>query len=311
MSGESKRRENDCNNSTRVTAPGITASTPITKQGEFVMLGFRLTAAVIAVWVVALSAKGIQANALRYYEPFDYPDGATLQTENGGQGFTTQWTGDANNAVVAPGMTYTDSKGNSLPTSGNRVIEYKFFALSNRNLSGLGASGTSTWFSFIMQSYIASDFGTVQFRNTNGPGQTIYYIGRVNGSTKYTIVMRDIDATQYRADTTNSIGVDQKVFFTGRIDSGTTTDNVHIWLNPDLYNGTPSDSAANLVLANVPHVALNNLVLQNGTDTQGNTSIDEIRIGLDYNSVVPEPVALGLLPLCALFLARPRRRAVA
>ena len=249
------------------------------------------------------------ANAnLLYYEPFNYTDGSTLAAQNGGQGFASAWSGDTNNTNRASGMTYTDSKGKPLISSGNRVVEDQFFALSNRNLSGLGSSGTSTWFSLIMQSYIASDFGTLQFRNSNGPSQTIYYIGRFNGSTRYTIVMRDIDGTQYPANTTNSIGVDQKVFFTGRIDSGTTTDSVHIWLNPDLYNGAPSDASATLVLTNVPHVALNNLVLQNGANTQGATSIDEIRIGTDYNSVVPEPATIALIPLAVLLLSRRKRR---
>ncbi len=271
------------------------------------MPAFRCVALVVAV-CAAFSAKGIQANGLLYYEPFNYTPGSSLNGQNGGQGFTRAWSGDNYNTIASPGMTYTDADSKPLTTSGNRMVENQYYAFTDRSLTGLGDSGTSTWFSFIIQSYVGFDMGTVQFRDSLGAAENIYYMGRVNGSTKYRLVMRDVNAAQYVADNSNSVSVTQQVLFTGRIDSG-TTDNVHIWIDPALYDGTPSDASANLVLTNVPHVPLNWLVLQNGNDTSGTTSIDEIRIGINYNSVVPEPAMLGLLPACAILLRRRRRLA--
>src|SRR3990172_734791 len=101
-------------------------------------------AAVFAILVTFSTATSVQASLLAY-EGFDYTAGQSLfgQSATSGYGFSTAWIGQSgavmNNSIVLPGsFTYTDSFGNSIASSGNRVL-----ATGNGTATGDNTGGTT------------------------------------------------------------------------------------------------------------------------------------------------------------------------
>ena len=125
--------------------------------------GFSIAAAAVAA-VIAMGLHAPVAHAsLLVYEPFNYTAGSTLDNQGNSNdvgfqsGSTWQYGGGTSgtNTIVSPGLTYTDSNGNTLAGSGNAVYlpnnNGNAEETEYRNLSTIyGASG-QTWISFLGQ----------------------------------------------------------------------------------------------------------------------------------------------------------------
>lgn len=134
----------------------------------------------------ALSTRAL----LLAYEGFDYPEGETFIGKAGGYGFASEWRGtDAMkpNSVVLPGsFTYTDSFGNSIPTTGNRARVTGNGTVSGDDLPGGTTSTSNPWRKLDFQrgfdatptttwaSVIAHRTG-LPYAYTNSAGNVAYY----------------------------------------------------------------------------------------------------------------------------------------
>jgi hypothetical protein len=266
-----------------------------------------VTAIVVANVLVAFTTHAL-ADAPLFYEPFDYPDNSNLGGQNGGTGFSDPWGQGNTNIVKAPGMTWSDGVHPALPVAGNHALLTDSFALNNRTIAR-GVPGTSTWFSFIMQSSVGTGDSTFRFQDSLS--ERVFYFGRFSGSQSYRMALREVFYEGVSQGTT-FVPISEKHFFVGRIDSGADADNFRVWVDPQLDGLTPTDASANYALLDQPHMDLQYVGLQASNivyNGHNGTDVDEIRIGESYQSVtVPEPVGCGAIAALGLFLMRRPRR---
>lgn len=267
------------------------------------------------------------------YEGFDYPAGANLVGQTGGFGFSTAWGSSAGiQRIDHPGLSYPGliTSGGHLYLEGTSAGN----ALLFRDLTvGHGTEGTTVWISFMHQR-------TGPVGGDAGPGGNPSYLRPINlalfegGSERLalgegtrsvgTASAPDTDvwglvvsgnvniaATTW---TTASLAVESLALV--RIDYGPgDVDTAYMWINPSL--GAEPDIASAMAAAN-GNFAFNRIrpFAGNPSAAAGNLggqgTMDEIRIGTTWASVVPEPstMALFTLGLGSLLLARARRRQV-
>lgn len=280
----------------------------------------RITCASAAALVLCFGAS-VRADLIAY-EGFNYAAGSTLAGQTGGTGWAGGYSSGVSNTVAAPGLTYTDANGTPLKVSGNTLTYYDpdlshHYDRDTRaiaNAASLSASGNSLWFSFIGQDYSSADEQTLRFDTANSvsPSYTALYIGKYNGSTHWAAALSQ-GGTATIDDgygTYPSPAISDKTFAVGRIDFGSTTDNIRIWFNPLLGGAAPSDAVANLNLFNVPHLALTNVTLQGGFSQNQAAYYDEIRLGTAFADVTPtpEPATLAFAGVGGLALLTRRRK---
>lgn len=108
-------------------------------------LHMKATIAAITTGILTLGAVATARAELLAYEGFDYAAGSSLfgQDPTSGFGWSSAWIGQSgavtNNSVIRAGsFTYTDSFGNSIVSSGNRVL-----ATGNGTATGDNTGGTT------------------------------------------------------------------------------------------------------------------------------------------------------------------------
>jgi hypothetical protein len=253
--------------------------------------------------------------ALIVYEPFDYAD-SDLRGENGGEGEwipNTEWhsgqgfgSGDSWQ-VGQPSLSYTDSGGRTLPTAGGaaRADDGGAGNMEFRNARSWDSAeynddGDVVWFSFLFNRssghtsgnhiWIIGDAGL-----PNGIG---LFINPTNIGARI-----QVDSTVHSAGH-KSFTVDEDHLVVGRISfSDSMEDEVRFWLDPEL-DAIPLDTAPN---SGAVSAALNqtnkNAFYMRQFNSPAVTTIDEIRIGTDFFSVVgvvPEPSSFLLVGIAAL-----------
>lgn len=97
-----------------------------------------------------------RANAeLLAYDGFDYTAGAGLKDLNGGSGWTSAWDEQNNlifsDVIQAGSLSYMDSMGNSLQTTGGKLLNTGAGGTSQGGRSLARRNSGSTWMSFIAQ----------------------------------------------------------------------------------------------------------------------------------------------------------------
>lgn len=258
--------------------------------------------------------------ALLAYDDFAYSAG-NVNGDNGGTGWSSAWVSSASSVyasvVTGTALAYT---GGSISVSGSgtalSIIGGGDGAL-NRSFVGTGA-GSEVFFSFLFQSVVGSGDEFFHFYLSNDADRfNSGGIGDFNsGAADSRFGARINDGT---TDTTVSSSISyvtgSTYFLVGRLSTDGSggaageIDRVELWVNPtSLSLGTASataDDAMGLTIADLD-VFSSRMVNFAGTDQ---VLIDELRIGTDIASVVPEPSAGMLVLLGGLFLLARRRKA--
>lgn len=265
--------------------------------------------------------------ALIVYEGFDYLDGITGTTVNtlvgdsaGGQGWTAPWTNGQENGsaangsvgVESPGLAYAalavTGQALSDPTSASRGARREFDA------TGLGADGTSVWFSALYQHTNAgSDFRVKFFADSSLILTGSNYATAANSGIGFNYsgtngLRIENQATQLGTGTVLANFTTH--FVVGRVDFQAGNDDVRLWVNPALDAGAPADLDAAQFQSTALQATLGQAVAVRWGGS-GTGLIDEIRLGTTFAEVtpVPEPAALAALSaLAAVGWALVRRR---
>lgn len=255
--------------------------------------------------------------AVLAYDGFDYTAG-DVDGENGGNGWGAAWNSTSSPSavnVVTGTLSYTggsisvNGSGSALSIMGGTDGQL------NRTFTS-ASSGNELYFSFLFQSVAGggNEFSQFYLSNTadrfNAGG-----IGDLStGSSVFGARANDgsADAT---SSSTIAFVAGTTYFLVGRLSTDGTTDapaniidRVELWVNPTSFTLGEADATANgstgLTLADFDTFSVRPVGFS-GTDE---VLIDELRIGTDFASVIPEPSALGLILLGSLGLLARRRR---
>lgn len=184
-------------------------------------------------------------------------------------------------ASPIPSLSYTDSLGNSILTSGNAAIRRFNFGRSWRALDipNLSANGTTTYFSFMVKLDDPTAQGRVEFgesTESNSAGLRI----RSDGAN----FIAGVNFVNTVLGPTNT----DTQLFVFKVDFG-STDEWSLWVNP---SDLTSEGAPTLIGSVVGPASLNltHLILhRDAGGTYGNGFIvDEIRVGSTWDAVAPD-----------------------
>ncbi|MEM1026925.1 MAG: PEP-CTERM sorting domain-containing protein [Planctomycetota bacterium] len=268
--------------------------------------------------VLSLGAFGMLAGttqaAVVAYEGFDYTVPNTVDSLNGGTGWTGAWS-DLNGGtghtfdIVSPGQTYTDGT-NDLVVSGNAMIEDEQNTGSAVNGSnyrrtfdntGLAGDGTDLWVSYVV--------------NIEGGGSHGFHLANsdANFGTQISRTSGDVWRLQVGGTGVNStINAGGQTLVLLKIDysNAANSDVVSVWFNPSDISTEPLTSSADLQLTG-QNIANNSQLRFFAGNFPTSVTYDEIRIATTFEDAVPIPepgtMALGAAGLA--MLARRRRTA--
>jgi hypothetical protein len=237
------------------------------------------------------------------YEGFNYTAGDIINGKTGGSGWTNAWGIDlgaspTNGAVALAGsLAYTDSKGNSLVTSGGKVLftGVAGTAQPTRDIAPRGADSTTTWISFL---------GARQGPVTNGAniyprGVSIAFftnaterfsIGNSSGAPSNTWGFISLGSLANLQPT--AIPFSQLSLLVVRIDHKPGNDDAYLWVNPAL-DVEPTIASASAKSTNAFDYGFNRVRPFAGANDAANSrpygelQADELRIGETFASVTP------------------------
>lgn len=265
----------------------------------------------LAVFVLSEVLAGQCFADLIASDGFDYAVGPL--SGNGGVGWNGGWTAADDLQVESPGLTYTDSSGVSLATSGNKVRpSFSADGESFRVMSSgsIGADGTSVWIAFLAEGPATSPDSTQNFRwggislfdGTNDSSEERLFLGKPADEDFFWGTLGPVIGDRIVSD----VPTTDPVLFVTQIEFGSGDETVRIWLNPDLDSTPlPGDAA---ITETVSNFQFDRVRIAGSNDF----AIDELRIGTTFSSVAPtpEPSSFALLGfgLCSLLGYGVRRR---
>lgn len=215
-------------------------------------------------------------------DPFNYAAGV-LDGNDGGTGWGGAWSGNNDNMVVNPGLTYP-----GVSCAGNAVQISQTIKETTRPLATtLGGNSGSLWIGFL-----AKGVG-------NLPSNTYAGISFYSDTAEKMFLGLPYRHSQWGLGITGSGNLDSgvvadanSVCYAARVDFDPIggTDSIHVWINPSL-NMVPSDSSAN-ISGTRSHFTFNTI------SVQGNVGFvyDELKIGSEFTDVIeiPEPATVYL-----------------
>ncbi len=289
--------------------------------------------------VVSTALTSKVSAALLAYEGFDYAVGSVVG-QNGGSGFANAWQPNGSGAgsihdVVTGSLSYTDSLGNQLVTSGNSLHlsgspTANNTAQPNRDFSFTRTTaGSSTWLSFLIErsGTVTNNVNTPQNPYPRGANVAFFNtgseqlaVGNSSGAllNEIALIPRGSGANVVPSGNPYS----ELSFVLVRIDhlgDATVNDNAYMWIDPNL-NVEPDIGTADAFSGGFDYVINRVRPFAGGYDT-GNggrpnavLDIDELRLGETFADVtpftpVPEPGSLSLIGLGAAALLLKKRRA--
>jgi hypothetical protein len=221
-------------------------------------------------------------------DDFNY---STFNGGSGGLGFSGNWSvsAPADSGTTAGSLTYS-SGGHALVTSGNHVWLWHQ-ATASRNVStSFGTDGTSRWFSFLHNASFNGGTnpnigGELDIGPSGGPQLKV---GAAWGSDWS--MRAPIGANEYFATSSTPVPTGTTTFIVVRVDYG-STDTVRMWVNPT-PGVQPSDAsaAATLTLPAGVTFSVGNTLTLNGGTYYTQAQFDELRYGLSYAAVAPDPL---------------------
>jgi hypothetical protein len=239
--------------------------------------------------------------ALLAYEGFDYGVGNALE---GAGGASAQWTAAwDNNGVVAGtttiqagSLTYTDTAGDTLPTTGHSILNTGVDGTNSqqgRNLvARRGTDDTSTWISFLGQRIGAKSPTFVRGANLTLIDTTATNAERLNIGENSNLA-QDMWMVRQPPGSANdkfsTVPFETLSLFVARIDHKAGNDDYFFWINP-LLKTVPLDSTAAGSSLGLTDLSFDRVRTFAGNPSGGNPHaewlIDEIRIGESYSDVV-------------------------
>jgi hypothetical protein len=247
-----------------------------------------------ALFVFMLMTRETVHAALLAYESFNYSAGQELSGLNGGTGFSDAWSTYTGSATIQAGSL----NGAELETSGGKV----FFNPTTANLNAFRTLQTP-----LNQT---SGVSYLSFLGDLQSGQRFLGISLYNGASELRLIGKGGSASVPNwaitgasiANTT--IPATTEALLVLRIDwNSASTETMRLWVYPStgtLPTTEPTVGTANATLS-VELTQITQLRIgagfTNGTDTEANGWIDEIRVGTTWNDVVPvpEPSSLAIL----------------
>ena len=212
-------------------------------------------------------------------ESFDYVSGSSQTGQAGGSGFSAAWgvSGTAAN-IPAGSLDYTDASGMALQTSGNRGFSSPLSRNHRPLAAARGADGTVTYASFLADPGANVHFWGVEFWNgTAADANRVLQIGNESG---FGVRVRN-GTNKFFASSD-----DGPHFFVVKAEHLAGNDRVSVWIDPPLgvepsmpdLLFTPAETGGSIVF---DRIGFSDYV------TTSAPSVDELRLGDDWNSVTP------------------------
>jgi autotransporter-associated beta strand protein len=213
-------------------------------------------------------------------ESFAYPAASSLSGQAGGSGFSGAWQG-GNANVLSGSLSYTDSAGLTLDSSGNHGRADPG-SRSHRLLAGArGADGTTTYTSFIADPSNNVHFWGVEFWNGGSDQATrVLQLGNEDG---FGVRVRNVNNKFFTTSDSASH------FFVIKIQHLAGHDQVSVWIDPPLSSEPPTPDLSFTPAETGGSLAFDRIGFSDYVETSM-PAIDELRIGNTWNSVTPHPV---------------------
>jgi hypothetical protein len=253
-----------------------------------------------ALVVFGMLGGGAARAALQVYEGFDYADATNLRTQTGGIGWNGAWTntGAATETVTATGLTYQN-----LAVTGNKVLLAGQQNTGNGNnafifrdiATTFGTDDTTVWFSAIGQRLGDKQGDPLTYAR-------VFSVAFFNGTTEQFSVgdlsNNPADVWSFHPTTAvadavpSTVAIDVQSFLLMKIQYLAGTDNVSLWVNPNLAGGEAGLGAPS-VSATDTDATFNRIRIQAGGSQTTNALLaasglwDEIRVGDTFADVAP------------------------
>jgi len=259
-----------------------------------------------ALAALTLVAAASSQAALLFYDGFNYAAGSINGTQNGGIGGLTAWVEGEGTVTNDPTIVSSGLTAPGLSTIGGALSDTTSSSLGARRTfdnTGLGADGTSVWFSALYNHTSAgSDFRLKLFADSSISLGTSGYATAANSGIGFNFTggtgLR-VENQNVQIGTATALAVNTVHLVVGRIDFSDTSnaDRVLLWVNPTISLTAPLDAAAaqNVTGFNLQATLGNAVAARWGG--AGTGIIDEIRLGNTFGDVVaiPEPSTYALL----------------
>ena len=255
----------------------------------------------LLVWLVAAFA-GTPAHAQIFADSFNYPDGPITSVSGG---IWTTYSGAAGELTVANGraqVTEAKSEDVRVQLPGGPYSSGNLYASFVVNFSALPSGAGNSFVSFLSS---AIEFRARVYATTVGAGGGAFRLGIANQAA--------LASAAAFVPTDLALNTDYRVVIrysgVGSQSAGST-----LWIDPsaeaDVGNRTDAGDAFIIPSSPMASFALReSLFSGNG---MGTLALDDLKIGTDFASVVPEPPSTILMVLLVLgwrFLDRPHRTA--
>ena len=207
-------------------------------------------------------------------ESFNYTTGGDINGANGGFGWASGWTvsgGTGSTTVVSSGFSYA-----GLPAVGNRFQIYDTDGVhqqATRTLSKtFGAVNETYWISFLAKKVNSAREAYINFGG----------LGFEAVAANWTVKTPTIAYTAIPGSNYASLHL-----FLVRVDAGTSSDTVRVWVDPVIAAGEPSIGTAAVTLTDTSGFSFNTVNIKHGPwGTSGQCGEwDEIRLGGSFNAV--------------------------
>jgi len=279
-------------------------------------------AALLGAASISLAAPSVSQAAVVAYDSFNSYTPGTLQGGSGGTSWATNWaveaTLESNVNVVNGGLSYSggaisiDGGSQALAITGDANNG----ALLTRSFAN--QTGSELWFSFLFRpngDVQVGDF--LQFwLGTNNSVTSSGSIGDVSQTTLFYGARAGTSSANNASSPTNQ-AADTTVFLVGRISTdgpgGATAanfDRMELWVNPVSFTLGTANAISNADTGFTSTTGIDWFGLRTvDLDTTDVRTIDELRVGTDFISVVPEPgISSLLMGSLVVWLAFWRRR---
>ncbi|MGB7157934.1 MAG: hypothetical protein WBD40_07695 [Tepidisphaeraceae bacterium] len=215
-------------------------------------------------------------------EDFNY---TTFNGGNAGYGWSNGWTAPTAITGVYTGSLNFAVGGHGLVTSGDRVWTWHSAEATRNASTSFGTNGTSRWVGFLMNT--ALDGGTGTITGEINLGTELRIGAPFNGNYS---MRSNIGGSETYADSGVDMPSGTTTFIVVRIDYG-TTDMARMWIDPT-PGIQPSDASADatLTLPAGQTFSVGNLIKARATGYNTRAQFDELRYGLSYIAVAPDPL---------------------